>query len=91
MTGAFPTFFGIRVYTSKYVGDLVTPTPPQWVFTKGPYMQRRRKRWNRRHPPYYVANGTMLVSEREGYLVCHPADLPTLLEALRQASVPKLP
>jgi hypothetical protein len=70
-----PNPFGIGsmpVYTSRYLGDQVTPEPP--AMRPGPYYQRRLKRWRRAHPSYTKANGQFyLVRDREVW--CHPDDM----------------
>ncbi len=80
--GFFPDLVGeATVITYPYLGDTVYPQPP--VMRRGPYYQRRIKRWLRAHPPYTVGNGTFFLVGRE--IWCHPDDAKKLREALSHA------
>lgn len=70
---------GLPVYTTRYMGKTVYPRPP--AMPRGPYLQRRYKRWHRAHPPYTVGDGQYFLIEDRA-IVCHPDDLPKLTEAL---------
>lgn len=62
---------GFRIIESKFVGELVVPQKPRpWRVKK--FKQRRLKQWQRKHPPYYRANGQYLISGNT--IVCHPDD-----------------
>lgn len=67
----------LPVYTDEYMGDLVWPT---CIIKRGPYFQRRLKRWRRTHPPKWVGNGQYLLTDNA--IFCHPDDLPKLKQAI---------
>lgn len=78
-----PTFAGsLEIMTSPYLGDLVSPQPPARVANfRGPYQQRKLRRWHLRNPAYYRANGKYLIVEGR-YILCHPADEAHLRQAV---------
>jgi hypothetical protein len=70
---------GLPVYTNPYLGTPSFPAMPP--FKKGPYYQRRIKRWRRAHRGFTIGNGKyFVVDQREVW--CHPDDLPKLKQAL---------
>ncbi len=76
-------FNGIRIYTDPYLGELVVPQPP--LMKRGPYLQRRMKRWRRAHPPYRRGKGEYFILQSHGLpeaIVCHPDDLAVIREQI---------
>lgn len=86
-----PLFCGIPIYTDPCLGETVTPQPPP--MPRGPYLQRRIKRWRRAHPSYTRGNGGYFLLDMPAFmpgaspgkaLLCHPDDLPRLRQALAE-------
>jgi len=72
---------GLRVQTSEHVGELVVPPYPHPERLKR-YKKRTIKRWERKNPPYYRANGTYYILGGRT-VVCHPDDYLKLKVALQ--------
>ena len=75
-------FGSIQVYANRLLGRIVTPEPPK--LPKGPYLQRRYKRWRRKHPSYTVGDGSFYFVSGGAAVICHPDDLERLKIAVRE-------
>lgn len=74
--------YGLRIEPSIHVGDMVIPELPEaLVKYRGPYRQRKQRRWRREHPARYVAAGRYYLL-RGNTVVCHPDDVPILRQLL---------
>lgn len=78
------SYCGIPIYTNRYLGEVVVPDPPP--MKRGPYLQRRIKRWRQAHAytrgkgQYFVVKDPILDGEA---IWCHPDDLAKLRMALK--------
>jgi hypothetical protein len=79
-----PNLFSLEIVTSRFLGDTVYPAPP--VLSRGPYYQRRIRKWYKRHPAYTIGNGQYFILDNR-QVWCHPDDYYQLVEYCRVAGI----